>query len=405
MPAQARSAPKGIVIFAATCAGLLLILLLRRPEMFLNPQLWAEDGPVFFVPADRNGLRTVLTPYAGYLHVLPRLIAALAAPLPAGWVPTAYFSCCMVAFIAVAAALFSPRIDLPGKPVLALALGLVTHSGEAIGNLTNLQWVVALALVWLLLAHDAITLRQQMTDLLVAVVVGLTGVFSTILTPLFIGRAMLRRTPASITLAAGVLVTGSWQAWTVLHTAAPPAGSALLGATAGLQIIALRVGASLFLPPSLAEQLPRGILLGAGGLLVVALLATGLWPGRQRSVRFMLATASLFVSAAVLLRFRHGDFGALFSVSMGDRYFFLPKVLVLWLLIWGATQEHPARWLAVAACGAALLATGWSWRYERWQDFHWPDYARRIETGGRVKDIPLNPRGFKFDYPGHREGR
>jgi hypothetical protein len=165
------------------------------------------------------------------------------------------------------------------------------------------------------------------------------------------------------------------------------------------------MSSSLLLPPSLAEQLSPRVLTAVGILTVTALLVTALWPGSRQQTRFALVFSALGIAAAALYRFRHGDFGALFSVSMGDRYFFLPKVVLLWLLIWGAAQDHAARWLALAACGAAWIATMLHWPYERWQDFHWTAYATHIQAGTRTTDIPLNPHGFKFDYPGRCGGR
>jgi hypothetical protein len=301
--------------------------------------------------------------------------------------------------------IFSPRVTLPCKPALALVPALVPHSGEVIGNLTNLQWVAAPVLILLLIARDADTRRRRFTDVLAALLIGLTGVFSTLLAPFFIWRAICRRTIASVVLAGMVTAAGAWQGWTVLRSGSGTSGPVSLDPVTGLQIVALRTSASVMLPPSLAEQLPRRVLLCAGVLTLGGLLAVGLWPGPRRDVRFVLAGSCLCLTAAALYRFCHGDFGALFSVSMGDRYFFLPKVLILWLLLALAAWTPRGRWLAGTVCGSSLLVAALNWRYERWQDFHWTDYAVRIEAGDRVHDIPLNPHGFKFDYPGHRGGR
>jgi hypothetical protein len=64
---------------AAVCAVLVLILLLRRPEMVTHPEFWGEDGRIFFVQADTEGARALVTPYRGYHHFLLRVVAAAAA--------------------------------------------------------------------------------------------------------------------------------------------------------------------------------------------------------------------------------------------------------------------------------------------------------------------------------------
>jgi hypothetical protein len=55
----------------------LIILFYREPDGFLNPQFWAEDGVIFFTQNLTFGLSAFWKPYAGYLHLTPRIIAYL----------------------------------------------------------------------------------------------------------------------------------------------------------------------------------------------------------------------------------------------------------------------------------------------------------------------------------------
>jgi hypothetical protein len=183
---------------ALSTGAFLLVLFARRPETFLNPQLWAEDGFIFFVQADEFGARALTFSWAGYHHFLLRLIAVVSSALNAQLVPAAYVGISLLVLLAVVLALFSPRLDLPARPACALALVLIPYTGEAIGNLTNLQWVCGLGLVWLLLARDTSTMRQHVTDGIIALVFGLTGTFSILFAPLFTWRAWRRRTAASL---------------------------------------------------------------------------------------------------------------------------------------------------------------------------------------------------------------
>jgi hypothetical protein len=99
---------------------------------------------------------------------------------------------------------------------------------------------------------------------------------------------------------------------------------------------------------------------------------------------------------------RH-ELTAFTRLNDGDRYLFIPKVLVAWLLISGWSQAGWIRWSTLTACGLLLLTTATHWRYERLPDRHWPDYARRIEAGERVEGIRVNP-GVTFSHPGrHRK--
>jgi len=387
---------------ALSAGAFLLVLFARRQETFLNPQLWAEDGPIFFVQADEFGARALTFSWAGYHHFLLRLIAVVSSPLNAQLVPAAYVGISLLVLLAVVLALFSPRLDLPARPACALALVLIPHTGEAIGNLTNLQWVCGLGLVWLLLARDASTMRQHVTDGIIALVFGVTGTFSILFAPLFTWRAWQRRTAASLALAVLVVITAGVQLWTIAHSPPHPSGQENLTVEAVAWWLGFRLPAALFLQGDWAVRAPRGVLEVLGVLTVATLLVTAFLPGRHRERRVLLVAALAAVIAATIFRMRH-ELTAFTRLNDGDRYLFIPKVLVAWLLISGWSQAGWIRWSTLTTCGLLLLTTATHWRYERLPDRHWPDYARRIEAGERVEGIRVNP-GMTFSHPGrHRK--
>lgn len=379
-------------------AVVIAILFARRPEMFLHPQLWAEDGPIFFLQADTCGLGALQTPYGGYHHFLLRLIAAAAAGLDARWIPAAYLTASLTTVLMLGAAIFSPRIDLPRRAACFVAIALLPHSGEVFGNLANLQWLSALGLVWLLLARDAATPRQSASDTLLAVVVGLTGIFSILLTPLFVWRAWRRKSRSSALLAVLVALTASVQAWTVLHSPAAPPGIEAFTVGSAAWFTGYRLTASLLLPATWAEHLPRAGLITLGVATVLALLATAVVPGPRRDFRLLVVASLLAVVMATIFRARH-ELSVFAGLRDGDRYLFVPKVLAVWLLVGGWSGLGWIRWSTGVASGLALLATLAAWRYDPLKDYQWSQYARRIQAGEAVTGIPINP-GMTFDHPG-----
>jgi hypothetical protein len=86
---------------ALAAGAFLLVLFARRPETFLNPQLWAEDGPIFFVQADEFGASALAFPWAGYHNFLLRLIAAVSSPLNARLAPAAYVGMSLLVLLAI----------------------------------------------------------------------------------------------------------------------------------------------------------------------------------------------------------------------------------------------------------------------------------------------------------------
>ena len=170
---------------------------------------------MFFLDAYEMGPSALVTPYNGYFHLVPRLTARLALAFDPRWMPAIYQAVAFGIWLAVILALFSPRIRLPAKPALALAFVLVPHTGEVFISLTNLQWPLAVGLVLLILADDPATPGQWGADLVALLICGLTGPFSIFLWPLFLVRAFLRRTRASVLLALVDAVVAGLQVATI----------------------------------------------------------------------------------------------------------------------------------------------------------------------------------------------
>src|SRR5882724_10575378 len=127
--------------FFALSAGLLA---LRKPWALYAPQFWAEDGSIFFSQNDQKGVRAFLEPYQGYLNFFPRLVAWIASHIAdVAWAPAIYNAAAFLGLMAVFVRLASPRLDLPQKPWLVLALFVVAQSGETHLILTHIPWIVA----------------------------------------------------------------------------------------------------------------------------------------------------------------------------------------------------------------------------------------------------------------------
>lgn len=93
--------------FIGLCA---LFYFLRRPSITLEPLLYAEDGSIFLQTAIDSGVHSIFKTYAGYSHLLQRLVALFAvnnlSPLdyPQFFLAVAWASylvplCCMEALI------------------------------------------------------------------------------------------------------------------------------------------------------------------------------------------------------------------------------------------------------------------------------------------------------------------
>lgn len=133
---------------------LLLVYLCRMAFHIDSPQLWAEDGTVFFMQARQFGGMSIIIPYAGYFHLMPRLVAWSCVHLfSLEFIPTAYFWCANAIAIVTAAYWLNMRpLPYSIRLVMAFSLFVFPTEGEAFGTITNLHWLLASVFFLLLIA-------------------------------------------------------------------------------------------------------------------------------------------------------------------------------------------------------------------------------------------------------------
>ena len=378
-----------------------LILAARRPAQIRNPQFWAEDG-VFYRQAYTLGGRAFFQPFAGFLHMVPRLVAAVSLWFDPAWAPAIFMGAAFLVTIYLAARTQSPRFPLRPHIGYALAVVLVPDTFEVLLFLCNIIRVTAAGLLLVLISRDPHRWWQKAHDAAAVVFLGLTGPDSVFLVPLFVWRAWQRRTRASLVLAGLTVACALTQGALIgLHQMGRLAdeGHAAMGAgdVVPLKILAvpgMRIAGSLLAGSRvpLDYPLPVEIALGVGVLAAVALLA--LRKGPSRTARIWLAMMFLFHLAGTLYRCRF-VLPDLCHVVYGNRYFYLPQLIVLWLLTDLALERR--RWLSRGA-GVLLLwmlvANIPRLREPGLPDMHWSDYAARIRAGEKV-EIPTNPGGVE----------
>ena len=392
----------------AVLALFAVALFLRKPYALLVPQLYAEDGTIFLAQNDLVGLRALLEPYMGYLHTLPRLLAWLASRLldPAWW-PAAYNVTSFAIWLAVIARTFSPRLPLPPalRPWLALAFFLGPQSGEILFNITNLQWIVAFLLVQQAFVTPPTTRAQRLTDLALLALIGLTGPFILALGPLLAWRwwrdpasLRLKRSSFNLQLLAFASLCAALQAWFIVRTGPkftfPPFDAAPFFAVVGQRLLIFPVFGD-----DLARRLPP-LVLALGGLLpVVALLLWSLRPHPRRLLRAQLVAAFLLMMAAGVYRARP-DTWHLPNLVFADRYFYLPRVLLAWLLILELdTAQRAVRWTARALLLAAALVHFKGYSVPAGPNYQWTEHVDPVRRGVPA-NLPTLPEGWTLEYRG-----
>lgn len=389
----------------ATLGAMAAVLLFRRPEALLRPQFWADDGIIYFWQAWRwGGGRALLEPHAGYLHLIPRLLAWLAEALPVLWRPAIYHWGALGVTLGVGALICrSCRLDLRAETRLglALALVLVPHGGEVFLTLAALQWFLAPLLLLLILQRPPVNRAQRWADAGLFAVAGLTGPMLLLLLPLFGFRFVLHGRPrrAEIPVFLAVVGTAVVQGWTVGHSDRPLVPAPSHDPHAWLKALGFVAPGRLFF----GDQLPE-LLGGAFWLLTPVLVAGMFWSWRQagpsrRWLAFACVTgAALFYAASIRIFADRPD--VLQPLGSGTRYFFLPYVFTAWaLLIVREQAAGPGRRVAEVLLGLGLLAAATHFTWPRQPNFHWPQAARSLARGERtiVRHPGPSPEGWWFE--------
>ncbi|MEO6244460.1 MAG: hypothetical protein ABIQ12_03410 [Opitutaceae bacterium] len=380
-------------------AGFALLLFLRKPHALHTPQLYAEDGTIFLGQNDFLGLRVFAEPYMGYLHTLPRLIAwAAAHTLDPAWWPLAYNGAAFLLGLAVLARIFSPRVDVPHKPALALAIVLACQTGEIFSNITNLQWLTAVLLIVQALIARPSTLAQRAGDLVIVTIVGLTGPFVIALAPLLAWRWWRERNRDTLAVLLVATACAAVQS-ALLLTTGPQFVFPAFNAMAFLAVVGQRLVVGPLVGDYAATHLPPSVMGVIGALVILGGLAWVLRSGPRRLLRAQIVAAFALMMVAVVYRSRPDTWG-LASPSYSDRYFFLPRVLLWWLLVLEIdTTSRWSAWTARALCGVVVVVQAFHFTEPPPQNYRWAEHCEPIRRGVPA-NLPTLPEGWTLEYRG-----
>ncbi len=381
------------------------ILIARKLEAVANPQFWAEDGTVFFHDAYVLGWHAFAHPYAGYLHVLPRFVAAIGSWFDPLWAPLVYVLGALALTLYTAALTQSSRSAFPTHPAFALAVVLVPDAGEVLLCLANIQWVTTAALLLVLLSADGKRWWQQAHDVTAVILIGLTGPASVLLAPLFVLRAVRRKTAASHVLCAVALVVAAIQVRAICGDLQLLGVEGHRVAAAALpKVPGLRIGASLFAGTFVGYDYAWSVAVAMSAVTAVFIAALALRHGAAREARIVMAIVLVALLAAALYRCRH-DWETLRLPGFGARYFFPMQLIVLWLIL--ATACDRPRWVARSAAAAFvwIVAVNVPRLHESvLPDHDWASAAAKIRTGKEVS-IAINPDPWQFTLPATNRGK
>lgn len=382
-----------------------VILFFRAPYEFISPQLWGEDGPIFLSQARSEGFASLTTPYVGYLHTMPRMLALVTNLFPLEYVPRIYF---VFSFLAVLLVCFylSTISWLPPRLKIAfpLAIVLAPHYGEVFFTLTNIHWLTSILIPMIAIGIPIRSTPHLIRTVCLLFLIGLSDPFILFFYPLFLIRLIAQRgsghehkilclaatTCACLQMAVflsspqgttKVLDTHFWH-WAEALLLRPVAGFflgkdiAMLGYTSTPVFIILSIVLAVFLCVTL-----------------YAIMTTELCNRRITLLLFYVAATALCVSFA-----RAYDKPLALAPFYGaDRYFYIPYVFMCFAFLWFShTAKGIRNQVGIAVCVLTLLSSASVFHFPRKTDFHWQEHIKQLHNQDHVR-IPINPEGWFVD--------
>jgi hypothetical protein len=376
----------GSVQVAALIAATIAILFARRPDQFLSPAIFAEDGRVILYHYAERGLASIVEPVNGYQILAAKLIDLTAFKISLAFAPEISVALTVMFTCAIAIAIAQSPTYLPWPFLCALAALLVPSAPENFAVPLYAFWwaglLLALALLW--------DTSRGMTGLRLAFIV-LGGLSSPLIVPfagLMVLRAVVERNRNELVATGVAIAVAAVQVATLRSTGAM--GSALALHWSDIPTAADRFTGIFVMGPRrwFSQEHPGAIVLGF--MAVAALVA---WKRLTWPIG-LLVLAWLAACAATMLRLPVAD---LDPVRLGPRYFFYPLIFLTWLMIWIASiSPHVVRLAFAAGFVLALGYVGASFT-RRHEPLNWREhvsacarseqYALPVHTEGKLKDV------------------
>lgn len=391
-PSSGRRRLAAVTLQAALVLAAIPVLLLRSAGRPVWDTIYAEDLAIFLPQAIRHPWHLFI-PYAGYLELLPRLIAQAVAHLP---LRDAAREMAMAGALAAAGSALvvyhaSAGHIRSGWLRLTLAAGVVllpVAPLEIIDSASNLCWYAMMALFFAALWRPH-TRTGMTVAALVAFLTASTNTMVIVLAPLFAARLFVLRRPRDHAVTAGWLAGCVLQVPVMLDSVVSGAGSRLVGQWAPPHDSLLFFGHDVVLPAAgwrlswwLRDRTGTGEAVLIMGIVLAVVFGTILarQPRSRAFVLTALLSGFLFSVLAATLQWRLAGLPVTPSGEPGARYSAVPIFLFESAAIAGVDRVLRAgvparpnvrrltRPLAVVAL-VAVLGSAWTadFRYRGWR--------------------------------------
>jgi hypothetical protein len=417
-------------------AGIVLIAA-RLGRYWLDPSFFAEDGSVFFQDQMIFGWRGLFKTYAGYFHLIPRMLASAMAVLPIHWQPMAYSIAGVMVQSVAASSFFLPENRFVVRSdalrlVVCILTATAVPSEELVGDLLSVQWflvpVALLLFAQCAYSGQSFSRARAIWYALALISIGLTAPMLVLLIPVTIWHSIRLRGLAKVPV---VAFTAALMVQALTFVIVGPGGQNGAPVPAAYDHLFLRALAGTaaswiyvaVLSCTLGERGAKW-LARAGGLRCALALFAFAWTflywfslklpkAPQRFLRLVCGCGLAIIATGLVVRHLLGYFPNSRQYDFfgaATRYYFAAG----WSVLVAGAMFLERR--ALLSQGRTILLMGVMFGAGLWTNFHvhrlsdphWPQIAARIEEWKSNYDrglprppvvIPLDPSPFAIKLP------
>ena len=382
----------------------LAVLLIRRNDAFRNPQLWAEDYAIYFLQMEDYGIKCLTMPYGGYLHFLPRLLAAVFSYLNISYfaIPKCYTLAELVLtyFIALNVWVTSERLNIRNRIAYSMAFLMLPMGSDIFMNFTNINWVASVYLLnFLFTRYTDYSYKYYYGHLLLLLILSLSGPFSTLLTPLIavIFVLEIRQMTLKKAIPLAVIMLGGCVQLICMKFIDPDFYRGVPGdpeANHLLKFITNNMNLELFLRDHF-HWLPR---IAKDIISIIAFLALVIFVvysyQKIDNKRKYILLVYAIISVVVYVKAYWPNESKVLALE-SCRYYFLPLLCTLWIIILG--NDEKINQLIISAYIVFLLGHLRNIQFNL-PDKNWQGQIQEYYDGKRT-EIDINPEGWHFAAP------
>ena len=378
------------------------VLIYRRPDAFTNPQLFAEDGNVYFQQFEQYGFRCLWMPYGGYLHFVPRIVSIFWGILKVNYrcIPICYQATEFVLTLLIALNLWttSAYVNVKYRVLYATSFLLLPIGSDIFLNLTNINWIMSLYLLnYVFIRYTDKTDKNWLLNMLALLIISLSGPFSTLLAPVIVVAIIVERKSLTIKRMIpllAILTGGGLQMLCIKDSffrggvPGPPESNHLL------KVITNNVGELLFLRDGdMFSVFSDNKIIAISLLVFLALVIILIRRYKQiaYSRKYILVAYAAIVFASFIISYWPLESKILIT---NPRYYFLPMLCLSWIAVLSMKKAN------LLLMGLYLTFFFFHYRYIRMSlpDKHWREQINEYYQG-RKRIIDINPEGWNVTLP------